>query len=877
MARGKGDKKVIKLNIDGKGSATTLKELHADARKLKAVLANINPDDKNKIQEYKNKLDQVKAATQKVGEETGLIKKKIDHANQSMGKFGTAVNKVGGFMKTAFKATGIILLVDKILEVVQGLGLIGIESVKARRDVRLLFSESGEDIDALTAKSITLANAMGEDTKTAAGAAKVAYEAFGGSAGKILDELLLTSNLLVDSQGEFLDVVQEFSPKIAEAGGSFEDFMGTLIRAERAGARNLDVVADLYQEAGQRLRDPTDATKEAITSLGKDFKEKLFDEIDKGSLKTGDAMVRITKRMNELNIGATATQKIISDVFGSQGEELTINFLKNLENIEGGFEDLIASADYYTQAQIKMQKDQEQFNLIITKVSDKIVNFLSELYVKSEPVIQIFKALGKQVYQLYQELSNLVDQLEIFGENTSAVDVIVKVLTGTFKVLTFTISAILKVFRGLINGFITIYNNVEIVRGGLHALASTFKSVFSDIKKTLLEAKDGISEVIEGIFTLDQAKIKSGYEKLSGSLVENYTNLGKNAAAAFQSGYQFGAGNQIDLLGAGEDFGANSSVSTNKTDINQDKKTPAGGGIVSGYKKDEILKVKESQAELLKLEEDFGKKVLEIRKKTEEEKKKMEYDALVAHQNLTQEKEEAAAQLAIKGTETAINATLEYLTADEELRKKHFEKIKAAHIVGINAEVASEIAGIWKNANTNPINAILPGSGAVIAGLETAAALARANNAIKKVNSQKLAKGGELKGPAHSQGGIQGWGGFGHIEAEGGEFMVNKHAYANNQDIIKTINQAGKYSRFGLVKMATGGPLPVANTTPSNEAITAVSQHNNQETLEMSRMMIKELAGLRKDINDFEREKEIYLNTLKLEDQLTKNAKIRNY
>ncbi|MBX2844043.1 MAG: phage tail tape measure protein [Flammeovirgaceae bacterium] len=479
MARGKGDKKVIKLNIDGKGSSTTLNELRADARKLKAVLSNINPDDKNKIKEYKDKLDKVKAATDKVGEATGLIKKKIDNANQSMGMLGNAVNKVGGFMKTAFKATGILILVDKVLEMVNGLGQMGQEAVKARRDVRLLFSESGEDIDQLTAKTITMANAMGGDTKTAAGAAKVAYEAFGGSAGKVMDDLLLTSNLLVDSQNEFLDVVQEFSPKIAESGGSLEDFMGTLIRAERAGARNLDVVADLYQESGQRLREQTKATKDALIPLGKEFKEKLFDEIDKGSLTTGDAMVRITQRMNELEIGTKATQTIIADVFGSQGEELTIKFLKNLENIEGGFDELIKSADYYTQAQIKLQKDQEQFNLIITKVADKIVNFLSELYLKSEPVIQIFKDLGKQVYQLYLELSNLVSALGIFGEETSAVDVIIKVLTGTFKVLTFTISLVLKSFRAFINAFITLYN--------------------------------------------------------SATLVENYANLGKNAAAAFQS------------------------------------------------------------------------------------------------------------------------------------------------------------------------------------------------------------------------------------------------------------------------------------------------------------------------------------------------------
>lgn len=527
-----------------------------------------------------------------------------------------------------------------------------------------------------------------------------------------------------------------------------------------------------------------------------------------------------------------------------------------------------------------MQKDQEKFNLILTKVSDKIVNFLSELYLKSEPVIQIFKGLAKQAYQIYLEVSNLVQELGIFGEETSAVDVIIKVLIGTFKVLTFTISLILKSFRAFINAFITLYNNVEIVRGGMHALASTFKSVFTDIKKTLLEAKDGIAEVIEGLFNFDPEKIKSGYDKLSKSIAENYANLGKNAAGSFYSGYAFGKGNQIDLLGAGENFGDGKTPVQNagaEDDGNGNKKPGGGGGVVAGYQKEEIEKVKQSQAEMLKLEEDFSKKVLAIREKTAEEKAKIEYDAAVAEQNIVKTKKEAETELAIQATDLALAATVDFLSGDEKLRKKHFEKIKAAHIVGINIQLASEISGIWKNANTNPINAIIPGAGTVLAGLETAGALARANNAIKKVNSQKLASGGELRGPSHSQGGVKGWGGFGNIEAEGGEFMVNKHAFANNRDIVNTINQAGKYARFGLVKMESGGTLPVANTTPSNDVITAVGQNNNQEAVEMTKMMIQELAGLRKDINTFEKEREFFVNSLNIEKELDKNAKIRGY
>ena len=130
----------------------------------------------------------------------------------------------------------------------------------------------------------------------------------------------------------------------------------------------------------------------------------------------------------------------------------------------------------------------------------------------------------------------------------------------------------------------------------------------------------------------------------------------------------------------------------------------------------------------------------------------------------------------------------------EKARKKQAETQKA---IAITQAIIAAALGI-ANAFT------LPPPASFIAAAATAVATAVQ---IATISSQKFAKGGILKGPAHSAGGIQT--AFG--ELEGGEAVINKKSTKMFKPILSALNRAGGGKSF-----ADGGILGEVLTAPQS-------------------------------------------------------------
>jgi hypothetical protein len=150
----------------------------------------------------------------------------------------------------------------------------------------------------------------------------------------------------------------------------------------------------------------------------------------------------------------------------------------------------------------------------------------------------------------------------------------------------------------------------------------------------------------------------------------------------------------------------------------------------------------------------------------------------------------------------------------EQERKKNGERIKKFERNKVKINLLAELANIWMNANSFPF----PYS-AIIGGILSGAAIIRANQNIQGINKESYEKGGFLRGPRHSQGGIP-------IEAEGGEFIFSRKATAGIG--IDTLNSVNDFytQRFG-----TGGPInpfPATQTTAASTAqATALNPAND--------------------------------------------------
>ncbi len=180
-----------------------------------------------------------------------------------------------------------------------------------------------------------------------------------------------------------------------------------------------------------------------------------------------------------------------------------------------------------------------------------------------------------------------------------------------------------------------------------------------------------------------------------------------------------------------------------------------------------------------------------------------------------------------------------------------------------------EVSNIFKGYSSLPI------VGQVLGAIQAAVAVGRAAAAISSLSSIKFAKGGMLFGNSHSQGGVPINTPFGMVEAEGGEFITNKRATARNGRALNLINSFGSDVTFDVVpsvKYAFGGQLPT--TTPATVLTQATPQIDNSQ---MFMALGDEIAGLRSDINNFEREKQVVLVYTDLERANADVTKIRSY
>lgn len=153
---------------------------------------------------------------------------------------------------------------------------------------------------------------------------------------------------------------------------------------------------------------------------------------------------------------------------------------------------------------------------------------------------------------------------------------------------------------------------------------------------------------------------------------------------------------------------------------------------------------------------------------------------------------------------------------EAEIAKKEKQIKRQDLISNIAGAIANTAQGV-----TKALSLIFP-LNLIVAGLVGAMGAVQVGIMTKQLT--KLAKGGEIKGPSHENGGVNI--GLGY-EAEGGEFMVNKSSYAANSDLVKFINDTpGQITAADLMGVVPGESEPIivnaANQSEGDKVIEAI-------------------------------------------------------
>lgn len=183
----------------------------------------------------------------------------------------------------------------------------------------------------------------------------------------------------------------------------------------------------------------------------------------------------------------------------------------------------------------------------------------------------------------------------------------------------------------------------------------------------------------------------------------------------------------------------------------------------------------------------------------------------------------------------------------EEAKKEAFEKDKRLSIISalINGAVA-----ITKVFGSTP-----PPASFILAGITAATTAAQ----IATIATQKYARGGELHGASHAQGGIKGSIQGHNIELEGGEIVINKRSSAKYRKALSLINSENGWgvdfanTRGGGYKFARGGVLGAYNFSPApvpqQESIKQAIAESNVRTEAMIAATNRRIDRLQVQVN----------------------------
>ena len=226
---------------------------------------------------------------------------------------------------------------------------------------------------------------------------------------------------------------------------------------------------------------------------------------------------------------------------------------------------------------------------------------------------------------------------------------------------------------------------------------------------------------------------------------------------------------------------------------------------------DEFLKTKSEKLQAaglsdLEIQKQIAAREIEIAKEKSDKKIELE------------ERTKAATEAALKQSNKFISDSFDFLIEilgkDEEARKKNAGAIKAFEIAKILTNVTAEVSSIWKNANSNPANAIIPGFGVALATAQSALAVGRSVFAISQITNQSFADGG-FTGD-----------GFMYDYRTGHRFagMVHDGEYVTPKWQVNDPNYAPLIESLeaGRMRGYAGGGL--VNTTPTRQSVQSTSE-----------------------------------------------------
>jgi hypothetical protein len=325
-------------------------------KKLKGIDANVGQFQRNVggyTEALSNFFPKLSGTLGQVTGAIGGIQNGFANLSKSSGALTTGLGGIG-IALTAFQA---------ISEIVGSL----IEAARATKELSAQVTNftqiTGDELEAVVATSQAIAVTYGKNVDDIVVAANSASKALGISFAQALDVVEIGFRKGADAQGQFLDGLKQYSVQFRDAGLSAEDFLRVSIASANEGIFS-DKGLDAVKEFGLRIQEQTKGSKDALTNaFGEEFTSQLFENINNGSVTSGQAFGLVTDKITETGIAGSQLQTVIANVFGGPGEDVGKDFIITLGDVLQSTDDVTLSTNLYQKQQEELFKVNEQLKI----------------------------------------------------------------------------------------------------------------------------------------------------------------------------------------------------------------------------------------------------------------------------------------------------------------------------------------------------------------------------------------------------------------------------------------------------------------------------------------------------------------------------------
>ena len=508
----------------------------------------------------------------------------------------------------------------------------------------------GQEMNGVRDSIQATADAFGKDFKETLQAADTLVAQFGISWQEAIDTINKGFAAGADINGDYLSNIKQYGPALRDAGLSAEEFVAVL-QQTRSGIFSKDGL-DAITKASKSLRDMSSSTAASLRAVGINADE-LRDKLADGSITMMQAIQQVAGALKTVSGNSQEAGAIISDVFGKKGVAAGQEQLKAIEDLNMSLDSLIESEGEYGEVQQQIVETQTLINKYTAALfgSDgwDVLKKKAELYAKT------------LLLNVLRNIVNIINKtIDLYNFST-------KVFRGIAMAVALSVTTSWNAMRTFF----------KLVGDGLSGLGNSFK---------------GFGTIIEGVFTLDVDKIKSGWSAVTGSLrgimagaAMDARRFGTSTAQSWRDGFDAvinseGVGH-IELPGGSTGDGGNASYSGGGSSSTSGSGTSGGSSKSSTPTKAQVEKAAKEQAkarevamksELEQLQM-LIKSRLEIAKKGSFEELQLKLQQMENERQLAAEKLQKEAIDETTRQELLLNLEKQYQQKREELLAQNAE------------------------------------------------------------------------------------------------------------------------------------------------------------------------------------------------------------